>query len=1079
MNNLQTLKCRWKHFVRNRKLIKLLTICILLITQFNLPVNAYQDSSFQTISLKVREQKLSKVLEMIEEETDYSFFYNSKELKLNQTITIDFEGSGINEVLDKVFKETKIGYAIRGNQILLTAKTEKDQQSKLVKGKVTDEKGNPLPGVSIVMKGTSQGVVTDTEGKYFLTNIAEDDTLVFSFVGMKTQEVPVSGRTVINITLEESSIGIEEVVTIGYGSAKRKDLTSSISTLSAEELNKGSYVNPILSLQGKVPGLNITKDGNPNGNMAIMLRGPSTLRTGSAQSPLYVIDGVVDGVMPADDDIVSIDILRDASATSIYGSRAANGVIIITTKKGEPGKAVISYNSYIAFEEVSNKIDMLSANEYRSYLEANGLSLATDDNDGSSTNWFDEVSRTGISHNNNLTLGGGNNKTTYVVNIDYRRNQGIIKNSSINTLKVRANLEQKALRDKLKLGCTVTNVVSDAGTVNDGLYLTMWNYLPTVGIYNKDGNYHENLVRASYNPVALIEQNTYESNGKAFSTTLRAQLNILKGLDYEISGTYKTGQSNYESYLSKESAIAQGYNGYAYRNSYRNENKLVETFATYSKTFKKHDFKILAGYSWQESQSGNGFGVNSTNFVSDETSFYNLSLGSNYNGFKPSYDNPSYSILRMISFYSRMNYSFMDKYLLQATIRQDGSSAFGKNNRWGYFPSASAGWRIMEEPFVKNLNFFDNLKLRAGYGISGNSLGFDPLISQLRYGVSGTAYYSGEYINGIAPTQNENNDLKWERTAMLNVGLDFSVFNGRLSGTLEYYDKITKDLIWTYSVSTTNYFVDTYTANVGEMENKGYEISISAIPVKTNGFSWNTTLTLSHNKNKLNTLSDDQFQSDYVYIGSVGNHGQSGMNSQIIESGHPIGQFYLWKYAGKDADGVSQFYDADGELTINPSTSDRYYAGSAQPKCIFGWHNTLTYRNFSLDFLFRGVTGNKVLNVTMSNLNYPAEATHYNMSRMTLSESVNDVNAHYTSTRYLEKGDYLRLDNITLAYTFDLTGSLIKGLSLYATVNNAFVITDYKGTDPEVFMGGLTPGIDDDNYYPKTRSFIFGVNVDF
>ena len=989
----------------------------------------------------------------------------------------------MEDILNEIFQGKGISYRISDRQIvLINNKSDNSfsQQRVKVAGTVTDTSRQPLPGVTVVVKGTTIGIITDSDGKYLLSNIPSNAVLVFSFVGMKTQEIQVEGKQEINVVLSEETIGIEEVVAIGYGTIKKKDLTGSISTVSSEELNKGSYVSPIMRLQGKIPGLNITKDGNPNGSTAIMLRGPSTLRTGSAQSPLYVVDGVVNGIMPADDDILSIDILRDASATAIYGSRAANGVIIVTTRKGEAGQSSIKYSSYLALEEVSNKIDMLSASEYRSFLSSNGLSLATADDDGSNTNWFDELSRLGISHNNNISLGGGNEKTTYIANLSYKRNEGIIKNSSRNTINVRANLEQKALRDRLKLGCTISNVVTDVETVSDELYLTMWNYLPTVGIYDEDGSYHENLERASYNPVAMIEQNTYETNSKSFSTTLRAQLNILKGLDYEINGTYGTGQSNYESYLSKESALAQGYNGYAYRNSYRSESKLLETFASYSKEFNNHDFKILAGYSWQESQSGNGFGVNSTNFVSDETSFYNLDLGSNYDGFNPDYDSSSYSTLCMISFYSRLNYSFNDKYLLQATIRRDGSSAFGENNRWGYFPSASVGWRIMEEPFVKNLNVFDNLKLRAGYGVSGNSLGFDPLISQLRYGSSGTAYYSGEYINGIAATQNENPDLKWERTAMLNVGLDFSVFNGRLSGTLEYYDKVTTDLIWTYTVSTTNYFVDKYTANVGEMENEGYEISISAIPVKTNGFSWNTTVTMSHNKNTLNTLSDDQFQVDYVYTGDVGNHGQSGMNTQILESGRPIGQFYLWKYAGKDADGVSQFYDADGELTINPATTDRYYAGSAQPKCIFGWHNTFSYRNFSLDFLFRGVTGNKVLNVTMSNLNYPAEATHYNMPTMTLGESVDDVNAHYTSTRYLEKGDYLRLDNITLAYKFNLPGSsLLKGLNIYATVNNAFVITDYKGTDPEVYMGGITPGVDDDNYYPKTRSFIFGVNVDF
>lgn len=996
-------------------------------------------------------------------------------------VNLRLEGVTLQKALNLLLEETGTDAFVspQGNIILRNGNEARAREKQNVRGKVISTKGEPLPGVSIIIKGTSQGVVTDTEGKYSFINIPEDAILVFSFVGMKPQEVPVSGRTVIDITLEENSIGIEEVVAIGYGSAKRKDLTSSISSLSAEELNKGSYVSPILALQGKIPGLNITKDGNPNGSTAITLRGPSTLRTGSAQSPLYVIDGIVDGVMPADDDIVSIDILRDASATAIYGSRAANGVIIITTKKGEPGQSVISYNAYFAVEDVSNKIDMLSTEEYRSYLSANNLSLAPDDDDGSNTNWFNEVSRLGISHDNNLTLGGGNNKTTYIANIDYKRNEGIIAGSSRNTLKMRANLEQKAINDKLKVGCTISSSITDAETVSDELYLTMWNYLPTVGIYAEDGSYHENRDRGSYNPVALTEQNTYETKSKSILGTLRAQLNIAKGLNYEINGSYKNNQSNYGAYLSKNSRLAEGYNGYAYRSSYESEIKTIETFATFDKNFGQHDLKLMLGYSWYESKGGNGFGVNSTNFVSDETSYYNLALGSNYDGFTPGYSSTSMSTLRMISFYSRLNYAFKDKYLLQATIRRDGSSAFGKNNRWGYFPSFSAGWRVLEEPFMKNQHIFDNLKLRVGYGISGNSLGFDPLISKLRYGTTGKFYYDGEYINGIGPTQNPNPDLKWEQTAMLNLGLDFSVLDGRLSGTVEYYNKITKDLIWTYTVSTSEYYVGNLIANVGEMENKGFEISVSAIPVRTPKFSWNTSFNISFNDNNITSLSNDEFELDYVYMLSIGDHGQSGNKAQIIEEGRPLGQFYLWKYAGKNEDGISQFYTAGGELTTTPSSNDHFYTGNAQPNAAGGWYNTLTYKNFTLDFLFRGVTGNKILNATLANLNYPAEATHYNMHKITLNESVDDTGAHYVSDRYLEKGDYIRLDNVTLAYTFKLQESFIKNLKIYSTVNNAFVITNYKGTDPEVYMGGNTPGVDNDDYYPKTRSFIFGVNVEF
>ena len=401
------------------------------------------------------------------------------------------------------------------------------------------------------------------------------------------------------------------------------------------------------------------------------------------------------------------------------------------------------------------------------------------------------------------------------------------------------------------------------------------------------------------------------------------------------------------------------------------------------------------------------------------------------------------------------------------------------NNRWGYFPSISAAWRITQESFLQNQQLFNDLKLRAGYGISGNSLGFDPLNTVLRYGSRGKFYYNGDIINSIAPVKDPNDDLKWEETAMLNIGLDFTILNGKLSGTLEYYNKTTSDLIFGYPVSQTQYYGSTYHANVGEMQNRGFETSLTVKPIQSKDFTWQSTFNVSFNKNEITSLSNDDFQMDYTYMLKIGDHGQSGNFAQIIEEGKPLGEFYLWKYAGKNKDGISQFYNKDGELTITPSGEDHFYAGSAQPKATGGWHNTLTYKKITLDFLFRGVTGNKILNATLANLNYPAEATHYNMPKITLDESPNDTGAHYVSDRYLEKGDYIRLDNITLSYTINPKLSGIKKIRFYSSVNNAFIITNYKGTDPEVYMGGITPGADNNNYYPKTRTIMFGLNVNF
>lgn len=1072
----------WVNLNKIKRIMKLTAFLMLICV-----LHVFAGKSFSqtnSVNLELKNTSVENVLLKIEEQSHYAFLYNKDLVDVQRKVDIQVKSANVEDVLTSIFSDTGVTFRIIDRQIVLTPEYSAQQQLLKVSGKVTDQGGLALPGVAIVIKGTNSGTVTDQDGKYNLANVPSDATLIFSFVGMKKQEVSVSGRNTVNIVLSEETIGIEEVVAVGYGSALKKDLTSSITSVTSENLNKAVVSNPILLLSGKVPGLNITKDGNPNGSSSIILRGPSTLRGGGAQQPLYVVDGIPGGIMPAIDDIVSIDVLKDASATAIYGSKAANGVIMVTTKKGEEGEFKVSYNAYTALETISKGYDMLSPNEYRNWISDMGLALDPVDDDGVNTVWIDEITRLGFSHNNNLSLSGGNKKTTYIASVNYIGNQGIVKNTSHDRFVMRANVEQKMLNDRLKLGLTTYNSISDSKTVleegeNSSLFNTVWKYLPTVNIRNEDGSFRENYGAATYNPVALIEQNIGENRSKSFMGTFNAELNIMKGLDYFVNASYSNGQSLGNSYRYQGSRLALSSNGLAVRNTYESESKLIETFASYKKSLEEHNLKLLVGYSWQESVSGNGFQTSSSNFVSDETLYYNLGMGNNYEGFVPDYGTTAITTLRMISGYARLNYDFKDRYLLQATVRRDGSSAFGENNRWGTFPSVSAGWRITEESFMQSQRIFDNLKLRAGYGVSGNSIGFDPLISKLRFGQSGTSLYDGEFIKGIIPTQNENPDLKWEVTKMLNVGLDFSVLKGRLSGTVEYYEKKTDDLLWTYSVSSTEYYVSTFTANVGSMENKGYEITLNVIPIQKNNFSWNSSLVLSHNKNLLTSLSNDRFQVEYIYLGAVGNHGQSGMNSQILQEGYPVGQFYTWQYAGPDGNGQSQFYKADGTLTTSPLTTDRFYSGNAQPKLTGGWHNTITYKNFTLDFLFRGVTGNKVMNVTLSNLNYPGEATHYNQHSMVLESSAIDINAPYTSTRYLEKGDYLRLDNITLMYTFKFANPLIKGVKIYSTINNAFILTDYRGCDPEVNMGGITPGIDDDNYYPKTRSFIFGVNIDF
>ncbi|KAA5540560.1 SusC/RagA family TonB-linked outer membrane protein [Adhaeribacter rhizoryzae] len=946
-----------------------------------------------------------------------------------------------------------------------------------VTGTVRDKQG-PLPGATIIVKNTNRGTTADANGRFRIT-VNRNETLVFSMLGYQNAERVVDNAE-INVVMTMDAKQLSEVVVVGYGSTTQSDVTGAISSIKSGDFNAGVNNAPDQLLQGKVAGLNVTRSGDPNANASIILRGPSTLRTGAAQEPFYVIDGVPGASIQvvAPNDIVSIDVLKDASATAIYGSRAANGVIIVTTRRAKQGEPVLSYNGYAAVENISNQIDMLSADELRAFLTANNKTAGKDD--GVSTDWQKEVSRTGISHNHNLSLMANTGKTSYDASINYLNNEGIIKNSSLDRLILRGRVEQQAFKDKLKLSISISNSVTNQKTFPVELLSNMLNFMPTLNIKDETGLYREDYVNGVLNPVSLLDNNENDAKIRTFLANGIAELQLLPGLKYTLSLASQDEQVNRNIYFGRLSGLAQNAGGVALRNAYSNTRKVLESYFNYDKTFDRHNLGLLAGYSWQQDRTGEGFQTSSQGFTSDVLTYNNLGLSSPRPGFVPNYGNTTIQTLRLISFYGRVNYSFNEKYLFQASLRQDGSSAFGVNNRWGLFPAFSAGWRLTQEEFLKGFAFLNDLKLRVGYGVTGNSLGFDPMIATTRYGSTGYFYYNGQLTNSIGPTQNQNPDLKWERTAMTNVGVDFSVLNGRLGGAVDFYDKNTSDLIWNYPVSTTQYFVNTLIANVGEMNNRGVEVQLNAVPIDKPNFSWRTSFNVAHNKNKIETLSNEKFSLTEIKTAQLGGQGQSGNTSQIIREGMPLGTFNIWHFVGKNDQGVSQFQKADGTITTTPSSLDFTIAGNAQPKLLYGWNNTFKYGNFDLNFFVRGVYGNKILNATLANLNNPAAAQIRNIPKFTLNESTNDFNAYFVSDRFLESGSYLRMDNASLGYTFASESSnTFKNLRVYVTGTNLFTITDYKGIDPEISLGGIEPGIDNRNFYPKTRSFLLGVNVSF
>lgn len=763
----------------------------------------------------------------------------------------------------------------------------------------------------------------------------------------------------------------------------------------------------------------------------------------------------------------------------------------------------VNYSAYLAFDNIAKRLDMMTADELRTYAKENNITLPNDK--GANTNWNDEVLRTAISHNHNVSINGGSEKTQYSASMSYQNKQGIVRGTDFERFGGRAFLQTKALNDRLTLAFNVNAAQSKGTTVDsakDGqsVFDAMNYYSPLVPVTNADGSwYSDKTISQNFNPVSMINEDTFENNKKLLQGTAKGTLDITKDLKWNLSLSYQDEQYIWNEYHTSKSQYNTR-NGEAKRIATENKKKILETYINYDHTFANiHKLGLMAGYSWEQNDDNDSFGLDVYDFYNDNTTFYNLNLANKMdwqNGGITSNNNGHLETLRMISFYGRINYSFNSKYLLQATIRRDGSSAFGKNNRWGTFPSASLAWRMSEEKFIKDLNVFDDLKFRVGYGVSGNSLGFGAYSAIQTYSTSGWFNYTN--ANGtqnsyhtLAAASNANPDLKWERTAMLNIGLDFSFFGGRLGGTIEYYDKRTSDLIYTYEVSTNRYPFGTMPANVGDISNKGIEFTINATPIQTKNFSWQTSLNLSHNKNNVESISNSEYSVDYIRAADPEIAGySSNADVQRIMEGHPIGTFYTYEWAGYNNQGVSIFYVHDpetgertGETTTDPETDrDRTITGCAQPDLNLGWSNNFQYKNWNLDLFFTGVFGQDIYNATAeqySNVSFVKEGRNV-LKSVATEHRATDTQSQAPSNRWIENGSYFRLSSVSLGYTFGKIGNWINSLKLYATCNNVFTITGYSGRDPEINLGGLEPGMDRrTNYYPRTRSFMIGVNMNF
>lgn len=1048
----------------------------------------------QNISLSIKNTTVKNAMETLKKEYGYSFVFESGDVNTQKVITVKVERQSIDDAVKQILQNQDLSYEIKNKNIIVqkksSAKQIGTQEKKTVTGNVADVNGEPIIGANIVEKGTTNGVITDMEGNFSL-DVSGKSVLQVSYIGYLEQNIPVGNKNRISVTLGEDFQSLEEVVVIGYGSVKKSDLTGSISAISAKDFNKGISRSPDQLLAGKVPGLMVNRSGgDPTGGVTMQLRGPSSLTASTA--PFYVIDGIpgasINLVSP--DDIESMNVLKDASATAIYGSRAANGVIMVTTRRGKSGKPQVSYSGYAALETVSGRVNVLNADEHRAFLAEHDMAVAASD-DGYSTDWQKELLRdAGFSQSHTLSLIGGNQDTRYNASINYQSNQGIVKKNEYNRLVARIGVDQSALDNRLRLGLTVSGSLVESDHVNYSIFNYAARWLPESPVksddpaYKQYDGYFQVPGRMTYNnPVAILNQQDDNRSRNTIQGIGKVGFDILDGLTFDMLASMQVETYDRSSYQKTTDISVLG-KGNAVREFLKNTDKLIETTLNYSKTFaRKHTFKIMAGYSYQKTIGDDGIKGTNNFFTSDATGSNNLSVG---NGDKAihfqDYPNKKESVL--VSFFGRVNYDFDNRYLLTATLRRDGSSKFGANNKWAMFPSVSVAWKITGEQFMENQRIFQDLKLRIGYGKSGNQ-NIDPYSSLTLYGPQSSQFiYNDEWINSYGVVQNPNPDLKWETTSMTNVGIDFSVLGGRISGSIDAYKKETKDMLYKYDVPSPPYQYNKLLANGASMTNRGIEFVMNVVAVDNRDFSWTSSFNIAANKNKIGSLDSNIGNLSIAerYEGTMGLEGWTAQTVSLVKPGLPIGTFYTFKYVGYDADQKKTLYEnAKGEIvTVDKlkSPDDFQNVGQALPKVTYGWNNTFRYKRWDLNFFLRGVGGNKIFNASRADLSRLTQATTCNISHEAVKDGI--MEAPQSSSRWLENGSFLKLDNLTVGYQVNM--EKVKGISqlrLYVTGQNLFTITKYTGVDPEVSLSGLAPGIDNRNYYPKTRSFLLGLNISF
>ncbi len=1065
------------------------------VSFFSLLLASQMTISAQNVSFSTNKVTLKSAFEKIEKASKYKIAYNSSQLNANRSVTLSKKSDDVFGMLTQLLKETNCTYELEGNYIIIKPLQKAQTSGKKVKvrGVIKDETGEPIIGATVRVKGQSEGTVSDFDGNFTL-DVTDDNTLQISYIGYQTQEFAVGKQHHFSIVLEEDKKILNEVVVIGYGTQKKGDITSSVGSVKSEDFTAGAINDAGQLIQGKIAGLSVTNpSGNPVGGTEISLRGNTTI-LGASTNPLILIDGVPgDFNTVAPEDIESIDVLKDGSAAAIYGSRGTNGVVLITTKKSKGNNInEVQYSGYLSLSTIVKKPDFCDADDYRQQIK-DGLRDAAWDL-GDNTNWIDAITRTGLSHVHNISFKGGNAQTNYIFNVNYRNLQGIFKRSDKEEFQGRAEVNHSMFDDKLRFNFqllgnqTGYTATSDGGSFNTYSWRQALIHNPTEPIKNADGSWHENTGIFNYdNPVSRI----YECDGeqKISQTRFSSNITLTPIKELTLNALFSYDKINQEGgyYETKKhiSNVRDGMNGYASTGGSSTVTKLVELTAQFHKNFGDHTIQALAGYSYQESTYSNQYERN-YNFPTDLYSWHNIGVGQALKeGLGTEY---SYWLdTNLIGFFGRLNYNYKNRYLLMASVRHEAASQLaGTNKPWGTFPSVSLGWRITEEKFMKNQKVFDDIKLRAGYGVTGSQP------SQSFLGVPLLGYgdyylYNGQWIRALQPTQNSNDKLKWEEKHEYDIGADFSVLNYRLNVSVDWYYRLIKGLLYDYSVPSPPNLYTTTRANVGEMSNNGLEIMVNAIPVQTKDFKWETTITFSTNSNKLKSLSNDLYQtsSDYFMTGWIEEPIKT--ESHIVRIGHKVGDIYGFKVVDVDESGKWIYLDKNGNRVnydeFTHSFEDKQILGNGVPKWYLGFNNQFRYKNFDLAINMRGAFGFQIMN-GMRMFYENRSRQDWNRLRSAYDKVfgkavLNTLCSEEFNSYYVENGDYWKIDNITLGYSFSKINKWIKTLRLYASVNNAITITGYKGIDPEVSTSGLAPSYDNRDSYPHTRAFTFGMNVTF